>query len=280
MDTKSVSLSGSGVVARATKSSFSARDLELVKTSLKNYKYGKDLDYLLNPSAGFRTTSTNGVLTLTNWIQSNSYRGVCGELSNSLGLSLIKNPDFNSKYDVVVATGSNAKYFPQPSVHAFLLIAPKEVDIRRKLIADSLVFPEGALLADPSLGKLEVANENNTNEDGYKLCIPSFADTTSFRDVETYTGDVQLDLKPNGQAPVVLGFTKDYLPGNFRDEETLYLVFHTDDKNQIKEVNLASFNPTSGQPTFIDLSQLPTNINQVSNLQKLTDKVKVELMKK
>ena len=98
-------------LTQATKASFHPNDLELVRRSLENYKYGKDLDYLLSPNACFGVTSENGVVTLKNWTRSDSYKGVCGELANSMGLSLIKNGDFNSKYDVVVASGSHAKYF-------------------------------------------------------------------------------------------------------------------------------------------------------------------------
>jgi len=276
---RTVELGVNGIerLVQATKSCFNPNDLELVRKSLENYQYGKDLDYLLSSGACFRATSRDGVLTLKNWIRSDSYKGVCGELANSLGLSLTKNGDFNQKYDVVVATGSHAKYFPPPSVHGFLLIAPKEINIRKQLTDNPLKFPEGAILADPSLGKLEVASENNARDDEYKPCISYFTDTVPFKEIEAYAGDVKFDFMPNKSFAAMIGFTKDYLPSNFKDGETLYFVFHPDDKNQIKEVNLASFNPITGEGTLIDLSTFSKDEKQVLNLKRFIGKVKGDL---
>ncbi len=279
MQLRNIKLDLNGIqrLVEATQSKFNPKDLELVRTSLENYEYGKDLGYLLSQGACFKVTSGNGTLTLKNWERRDSYKGVCGELANSLGLSLIRNGDFNSKYDVVLATGSHAKYFPHPSIHAFLLIAPKEINIRKQLTDNPSKFPEGVILTDPSIGKLEIASENNNKDDGYKLCIASFDRTSSFGEVEISAGDVQFDLRRNSPHPAVIGFTEDYLPGSFTDAETLYAVFQTNDSNQIKDVTLASFNPLTGQPSYIDLSTFSRDEKQVLNLKSFLGKLKGDL---
>lgn len=256
---------------------FDPKDLELVRSSLEKYQYGKDLDYLLSQNACFGVTSRDGVLVLKNWIRSDSYKGVCGELANSLGSSLIKDREFNSKYDVVIGSGSHAKYFPHPSIHAFLLIALKEINIRKQLTDKPFEFPDGVILVDPSLGKLEVAAENNSRDDGYKLCTASFDRASSCGNVEAYAGDAQFDLRPNSPYPAVIGFTNDYLPGNFTDAETLYFVFQTNSSSQIVDVTLASFNPLTRYLSNIDLSHSSNQEKQVLNLKRLLNKLKGDL---
>lgn len=263
-------------LVQTTRSSFNPTDLELVRNLLGKYKYGKDLDYLLRSENGFKVSVQDGVIVQINSIRRNSYKGICGELANSLGLSLIKNRDFNLKYDVLIASTSHAKYFPAPSVHAVLLIAPKEVNIRQQLISRPLEFPEEVILADPSLGEIEAASEYNKRDNEYKLSTPNFGNLPHFGGIEELAGDAHFVLTPNNDHPMVIGFTKDYLPGNFLDEETIYYVFRTDGKNQVNEVVLASYDPKQG-PTYINLSDFPKGEKQVLNLEKLLNKLKADL---
>ena len=76
-------------LACVNQASIDLKDLDLIGKLLRNYKYGKDLDYLLSQANCFKVISNQGCLTLENFINSNSNRGVCGEVSNSLGKCLI-----------------------------------------------------------------------------------------------------------------------------------------------------------------------------------------------
>ena len=172
-----------------------------------------------------------------------------------------------------MVSGSHAQNFPSPSVHAFLLVAPKAINIRESLTTNPNRFPEGAILVDPSLGELAVASEFNDREDGYKLLGADFP----CRYVQNYSGSIQLDLKPSHQNSVIIGFTNDYLPGDFACQEVLCLVFKTNETSQVEDVTLVSHNPITRKIKDIKLDLYSNSLKEVTNLKRLIAKVKGNL---
>ena len=245
-------------------------------TLLSRYKYGKNLDLLLDPATNFKVIYHNGdepFLELQNYDCSGSYKGVCGELAHSFGVQALTDPDIRTKFDILVVVGSVKDLFP--SGHAFLLAAPKDLNIRSALSKNRDIFPEGSMVIDPSLGTFEDASAFNKDNGKYKLngLVP-------YEEVQnSSSGNWQLGLSPNTINPIVLGFLKDYVPleDEQSDNKMLYLAFHADAKSKISDVSLTTHNPQTNETEAVNLDNFSNTSGQVRHLRKLLEKVRDDL---
>ena len=249
---------------------FDLSSVNYFSSLLERYKYGKDLDLLLDPSRGFKVVYKGGekpAVLLENYFHCDAYKGICGEVAHAYGMQLLSNPEVREKYDVVVVAGSVADVFS--GGHAFLLVAPKKLNIRDALNKDRNKFPEGSILIDPSLGTMGDA----CTLGGYKL--DGFVKYTEAHD---FSSHCELELKPNNFNPMVIGFLKDYIPiSDSKDKnQMLYLTFNTDSTNKIVSVDLIAHDPKTDETQTIDLEKFQDSSMQVRNLKKLLEKVRCD----
>lgn len=264
------------ITPRVEYSGFDPGSLDFFTSLLSRYKYGKDLNLLLDPSRKFNVVyqaGDNPSIELQNYSQTDVYQGICGEVSNSFGLQALKNPGIRKKYDIVIVTGGAKDMFS--CGHAFLLVAPKELNIRQQLGSEENMFPEGALLVDPSLGVIENANVFNTEEGKYKLdgIVP-------YTDIHNTGNHWRVGLTPNNPNPIIIGFLRDYIPVTdpSNDNRMLYLAFNTNGENKVTSVNfLAHDLSTNNEPQLVNLETLQDNLMEVRNLRKLLKKVSSNL---
>lgn len=274
--TKTKSLQGKGIstTSQVEIKGFDPSTIRYLDDLLKRYSYGKDLGFLLDPAREFKVVFYGGKkpsLELQNYMHHNTDQGVCGEIAHSFGLQALKNLDIKAKYDIVIVCGSVKDVFL--SGHAFLLIAPKELNIRKVLNQQKDEFPEGSLLIDPSLGVIENTSWLNQEEGIYKLdsSIP-------FAEAQDFGSTWMLRLK-RGINPLVIGFLKDYIPipATKNDNRLLYLAFILDKGNKISSITLIAHDLKKREIELIDLERFLNNPMQVGNLKRLLDKVRNDL---
>lgn len=257
---------------------FDQSTIDFFKSLLGQYKYGKDLNLLLEPARGFKVVYCRGKdpsVLLRNYTYGDISQGICGEVSHSYGRQALKSPEIRNKYDIVQVFGSVTGVFSRG--HAFLLIAPKDLNIKHLLDRGNNIFPEGAVLTDPSLGTFEYTSKLNTREGHYKL-----DSSISYQDIQDPSGDWSLALRPDDFSPIVIGFMRDYIPVTNPENENrlLYLAFEISNGNEIPTVNFLVHDSKTNAIELINLENFPSfgpDSKQVGNLKKLLEKVKSDL---
>ena len=258
---------------------FDTGSINLFRSLLERFRWGKDLNFLLDPAINFHVVydPTSKRITLRNYFNGETGVGTCGELAEGYAKELLKYTEIQTKYDVVVIGGSDMEF---SEGHAFLLVAPKELNMINALKEQLGIFPEGSILIDPTHGVLEIASKFNGQSGTYKIDsrIP-------YVKAEDCCKDTDVGLPPlEKKKPeyLVLGYLSDYIPEicSVNDNRTLYLGFEIDSLgDKIPTVGLFTQEPRSN---IIPASELESVLNntpsaQNANLNKLLQKIRSDL---
>jgi hypothetical protein len=144
---------------------FRLKDLQFIEQETAKYKYGKDIERLLDPATGLKVYEYNGAVFLQNYDYVGSgYRGVCHEVSDDLLAKL--QAKFKDRYCFFKVAGNSPRFFNTPgSNHLFILgCTPAN---KQKVLDDiqkcAGKIPKDALLIDPSFNVVD----GRTQRQGY-----------------------------------------------------------------------------------------------------------------
>lgn len=136
----------------------------LLKDTVRQCTYGKDLDALLAPNKGFKVISTDGDVLLRNYGElpdadsQPPFKGVCNELAYKVGVYLQN--QLGQEYAFSVVKGQCDDFFPN-GIHYFLLMWPKQeaVENEAQLTKFPHLIPSSAILIDPSFKRVLMPDE-------------------------------------------------------------------------------------------------------------------------
>jgi hypothetical protein len=243
----------------------------LLKDTVEQCTYGKDLNTVLAPENDFQVISQDGDVLLRNYngIPLNKifeehgnhppFKGVCNELAYQVGTYL--QDRLGQNYDIRAVRGECDDYFPR-GTHYFLVMWPKQdgAVIESQLTESPKAAPGSAFVIDPSFKRVLMPGAQKRERERYRLDELLPLDALKPETFPTEWRMVQEQLS----SWIPLGFVKDLLSHLPSAKESDLLLFFRFQKGQFPgEVPSLDFKMqkkdetrwASAVPTLIHLPQ-------------------------